>query len=209
MRAKVRRIARKDPLPVLPEAVVVGVDEAGRGALAGPVVTAAVILPRFHRLHECQDSKSLSPQRRCRLAEKIRRQAVLCSCGVAEVYEIDEMNVLQATLLAMSRSLEHFEAQADVAMIDGPHTPLTSLDCYAVIAGDSRVKAISCASILAKVARDDLMCQLHSRYPHYGFARNKGYATAEHRRALKRHGACSLHRKSFSPVRACINAAQH
>lgn len=206
MTAEVKRIARGDPLPSLPDLLLAGVDEAGRGALAGPVAAAAVILPERHRLDECRDSKTLAPLQRRRLARKIKRQALSWAFALANVREIAEKNILQAALLAMSRALRQLGRRPDAALVDGPHAPSVMMDCYAVVAGDARVKAISCASILAKVMRDELMCDLHSAYPQYGFAQNKGYGTARHLHALKQHGACPWHRKDFAPVRECIHS---
>ena len=200
----VRKIARGDPLPCLSDRVSAGVDEAGRGALAGPVAAAAVVLPQRHSLHECRDSKVLSATQRQSLAEKIKRHALFWAFAVAGVNEILHKNILHASWLAMSRALQQINPQPDVALIDGPYAPPTPIDCYAIVAGDARVKAISCASILAKVMRDEMMQKLHLRYPQYDFARNKGYGTAGHLQALRQHGACRWHRKGFAPVRACL-----
>ncbi len=186
------------------EATIAGVDEAGRGPLAGPVVAAAVVLDRRRRIRGLRDSKKLSPDERTRLAAEIRRKAAAFALGYASPAEIDEVNILQATLRAMERAVLRLKIVPDLVRIDGNQLPRFEghprpFLLEPVIDGDEKVKAISAASILAKVCRDRLMRRWHRRYPHYGFDRNKGYATEEHLAALERHGPCPIHRLSFAP----------
>ncbi len=181
-----------------------GVDEAGRGPLAGPVVAAAVILAPGIDIEGLADSKTLSRARRERLAAEIRRDALAWGVACASAAEIDRLNVLQASLLAMRRALARLGVMPALALIDGRHCPRLALPVRAVVDGDARVPSIGAASILAKVYRDHLMLRLDRRYPQYGFARHKGYATASHLRALRRFGACPLHRRSFAPVREVL-----
>ncbi len=184
--------------------LVVGIDEAGRGPLAGPVVAAAVILPEGFSLDGLTDSKRLTPKRREELATAILGQAVSWGLGRAEVTEIDRVNILQATLLAMQRAVAQLRCKPDLALVDGNQAP--SLDCSVrtVVQGDLLEPAISAASILAKVNRDREMTDLSRRYPGYGFETNKGYPTARHLRALADQGASRAHRRSFGPVRAVL-----
>jgi len=179
-----------------------GVDEAGRGPLAGPVVVAAVILDPARRINGLADSKVLAAERREVLAVRIRERAIAWSVVVVDVAEIDRFNILHATLLGMSRALQQLAPKPDLALIDGNHLP-KDLCCTgrAIVDGDATERAISAASILAKVARDRLMCELDAQYPGYGFARHKGYSTPEHFAALQELGPCDLHRRSFAPVR--------
>ncbi len=183
---------------------VAGVDEAGRGPLAGPVYAAAVVLAPGCGL-PLDDSKRLSPDRRRRLFPQIRAQAVGCAIASASAREIDQLGILAATLLAMSRALDGLGSLAEAALIDGRQVPDVSLPCQAVVRGDQTVPAISAASILAKVARDELMVELDGRFPAYGFARHKGYPTRRHIDALMRHGPCPEHRRSFAPVRRAMD----
>lgn len=181
--------------------LLAGVDEAGRGPLAGPVMAAAVILPSDHGIDGLADSKTLSAARRESLDREIRERAVAWALGRAETDEIDAVNILQATLRAMARAVEALSVAAEMAWVDGDHCPELTMPTRAVIGGDRSVPAISAASILAKVARDAEMVALDARFPGYGFAAHKGYGTAEHRAALVRLGPCSIHRMSFAPVR--------
>ena len=188
--------------------IVAGVDEAGRGPLAGPVVAAAVILDRRRRIRGLNDSKKLSPDERVRLAREIRRKAVTFAIAHAAPEEIDRINILQATLRAMERAIQRLRLVPDVVRIDGNQLPRFEgaeqrFLLEPVIGGDASVPAISAASILAKVCRDRLMRRLHRRYPEYGFDRHKGYATAAHLEALAAHGPCAIHRRSFAPCVPC------
>ncbi len=188
------------PLPWHPPGLVAGVDEAGRGPLAGPVVAAAVILDDLHPIAGLADSKKLSPARRERLFDEIRAKA-LCFCiAEASVEEIDRLNILQATLLAMRRAVMGLRLKPVMVLVDGNRLPLLDVPAEAIVKGDARVQSISAASILAKVHRDRWCLQLHERYPQYGFAGHKGYGTAAHLAALREHGACPEHRRSFAPV---------
>jgi ribonuclease HII len=185
--------------------IVAGVDEAGRGPLAGPVVAAAVILAPGDSIDGLADSKRLSARERERLAELIRARALAWAVGSAERVEIDSLNILRATLLAMRRALLALGMRPEHVCIDGTHAPpLADLGCTVetVIGGDARVPVISAASILAKTHRDALMRVLDARYPGYGFGRHKGYGTAAHLEALQRLGPTGEHRRSFAPVRA-------
>jgi len=186
--------------------LVAGVDEAGRGPLAGPVVAAAVILDDQHRIRGLADSKVLNPARREALFDEIRARALCTSIALASVEEIDHLNILQATLLAMRRAVEGLRLTPHRVLVDGNRLPLLKMPAAAVVKGDALVAAISAASILAKVHRDRLCAELESAHPEYGFARHKGYPTAEHLQALQRHGACAAHRRSFGPVRQVIGS---
>jgi ribonuclease HII len=187
--------------------LVAGVDEAGRGPLAGPVVAAAVILDDQRRIRGLADSKVLTPLQRERLNDQIMAKALCCSIGEASVEEIDEYNILGATMLAMKRAVEGLRLKPAKVLVDGNRLPPLDVLAEAVIGGDASVKAISAASIVAKVHRDRLCEQLHVEFPHYGFASHKGYSTPEHLEALLRHGACVHHRRSFSPVAAALARA--
>jgi len=186
--------------------IVAGVDEAGRGPLAGPVVAAAVVLAPGRPIEGLADSKKLSPSRREALARIIREQAAAWALGRAEVEEIDRLNVLQAAMLAMKRAVEALDPRPERVLVDGNRLPELAMPAEAIVGGDARVAAISAASILAKVARDREMIALDARYPGYGFARHKGYGTREHLEALKRLGPSPVHRRSFAPVRELIGA---
>jgi ribonuclease HII len=177
-----------------------GVDEAGRGPLAGPVFAAAVILDPAHRIRGLRDSKMLTPERREVLAIEIRAHAIAWAVASADVAEIDTLNILRATLLAMRRAVEALSVLPLEALVDGNQCPQLSCPVHAIVKGDRDVASISAASILAKTARDALLIELDARYPEYGFAHNKGYGTPEHLAALDRHGPCAIHRRSFAPV---------
>ena len=182
--------------------LMAGVDEAGRGPLAGPVVAAAVILDDLRPIRGLADSKTLTALQRERLHDQILARALCCSIAQASVEEIDQHNILQATMIAMRRAVEGLRLKPAKVLVDGNRLPTLDVLAEAIIKGDARVKAISAASILAKVYRDRLCDQLHTEFPHYGFASHKGYGTPEHMEALERHGACVHHRRSFSPVAA-------
>ncbi|HOW61386.1 MAG TPA: ribonuclease HII [Candidatus Contendobacter sp.] len=185
--------------------LIAGVDEVGRGPLAGPVVAAAVILDPARPIAGLADSKTLSPLRREQLATEIRAKALAWALGRAEVAEIDRLNILQASLLAMQRAIAALSIVPEQALVDGNRCPPLACPCRAIVKGDATVPAISAASILAKVARDAEMGELHERYPRYGFAQHKGYPTAAHRDALRRFGPCPEHRRSFAPVAAALS----
>ncbi len=180
--------------------LVAGVDEAGRGPLAGPVVAAAVILDPARQVRGLRDSKVLSPERREELAVRIRERAIAWATGSADVAEIDRLNILHATMLAMRRAVEALGVVPEEALVDGNRCPALACRTRAIVKGDRDVKAISAASILAKTTRDALLVELDRAYPQYGFAQHKGYGTPEHLAALQRHGPCPLHRRSFAPV---------
>ncbi|VTU35178.1 Ribonuclease HII [Variovorax sp. PBS-H4] len=184
--------------------LVAGVDEAGRGPLAGPVVAAAVILDDQRRIRGLADSKTLTALQRERLNDQILAKALCCSVAQASVEEIEEHNILGATMLAMKRAVEGLRLKPAKVLVDGNRLPRLDVLAEAVVGGDAIVKSISAASILAKVHRDRLCEQLHAEFPHYGFAAHKGYSTPEHLEALLRHGACVHHRRSFSPVAAVL-----
>ena len=183
---------------------ICGVDEAGRGPLAGPVCAAAVILDPAKPIAGLADSKKLSEKQRHLLAHLIREQALAWAVAYAEVAEIDQLNILQATLLAMQRAVLALKIQPVQVLVDGLYCPETGIPSQAIVKGDTSVAAISDASILAKTSRDQLMLQLHSQYPQYDFARHKGYPTAAHLAALRVHGVSEVHRKSFRPVRELL-----
>ncbi len=185
--------------------LICGVDEAGRGPLAGPVYAAAVILDPARPIHGLDDSKKLSEKKRERLALEIREKALAFGISFATVEEIDQINILQATLLAMRRAVEALPLQPTQALIDGNRCPQLAMPSRAIIGGDALEPAISAASILAKTARDAEMLRIHADYPHYALDRHKGYDTAAHRAALEIHGPAYFHRKSFAPVRALLN----
>jgi len=186
--------------------LICGVDEAGRGPIAGPVYAAAVILDPQQPIAGLKDSKLLAPRRRETLAITIRREARAWAVASATVAEIDQLNILQATLLAMRRAVEQLEVVPDEAWIDGDRCPRLACAARAFIGGDRSVPQISAASILAKTARDAEMLRLHGEYPNYGLDRHKGYPTPEHLALLERHGACAIHRRSFAPVRRLLGA---
>jgi ribonuclease HII len=180
--------------------LVAGVDEAGRGPLAGPVVAAAVILDDLNPIKGLADSKKLTAKQREKLFDEIRAKALCCSIAQASVEEIDRINILQATLLAMKRAVEGLRLKPAKVLVDGNRLPVLDMLAEAIVKGDATVPAISAASILAKVTRDRWCAELDAEFPQYGFAGHKGYGTAEHLAALKAHGACPEHRKTFAPV---------
>jgi ribonuclease HII len=183
---------------------VAGVDEAGRGPLAGPVVAAAVILDPRRVIVGVRDSKELSPAQRERIARQVRERALAWAIASASVEEIDRLNILQASLLAMRRALEALSPAPDFALIDGDRLPELRIGARAIVGGDASEPAISCASILAKTHRDALMRQIDAQYPGYGFARHFGYPTPAHRDRLRALGPCPVHRQSFAPVREAM-----
>ena len=193
-------------LPWHPPGLLAGVDEAGRGPLAGPVVAAAVILDDIHPIVGLADSKKLSPARRERLYDEIRARALCCSIAEASVEEIDQLNILQATMLAMRRAVMGLRLKPAMVWVDGNRLPLLDVAAEAIVKGDALVPAISAASILAKVHRDRWCAQVHEEFPQYGFAGHKGYGTAVHMQALREHGACIYHRRSFAPVAQNLRA---
>lgn len=198
-----RKSCRVEPL-VLDWAgpgLVAGVDEAGRGPLAGPVVAAAVVLDELQPIAGLADSKILSPRRREQLYAEIHAKALCVCVAEASVHEIDRLNILQATLLAMRRAVEGLRLTPQRVLVDGDRLPRLSLPAQAIVRGDATVQAIAAASILAKVHRDRLCVRLHQHWPQYGFDAHKGYATAGHLQALQAHGPCAEHRRSFAPVR--------
>ncbi|MFO1317596.1 MAG: ribonuclease HII [Burkholderiales bacterium] len=180
--------------------LIAGIDEAGRGPLAGPVFAAAVILDPARPVPGLRDSKALTAERREALAGEVRAHALAWAIASADVAEIDALNILQATLLAMRRAVEALPVAPAEALVDGNHCPRLACPVHAIVKGDRDVVAISAASILAKTARDALLVELDARYPHYGFAQNKGYGTPGHLAALARHGPCPIHRRTFAPV---------
>ncbi len=190
-----------------PVGLMAGVDEAGRGPLAGPVVAAAVILDDGRRIRGLADSKVLTPLQRERLYDQIMDKALCCSIAQASVDEIDELNIFHATMLAMKRAVEGLRLKPAKVLVDGNALPRIDVLAEAIVGGDAKVKSISAASILAKVHRDRLLAQLHEEFPQYGFASHKGYSTREHLQALKVHGACPHHRKYFNPVAVSLMMA--
>ncbi len=177
-----------------------GVDEAGRGPLAGPVIAAAVILDARNPIQGLADSKKLSARQRERLFDLICARALCCAVGSASVQEIDEINILQATMLAMRRAVLGLRLTPSRVLVDGNRLPVLKMRSEAIVGGDALVPEISAASIVAKVHRDRWCAQLDAQYPDYGFARHKGYGTVQHLAALRRLGACPEHRRSFAPV---------
>jgi len=191
-------------------AIVAGVDESGRGPLAGPVVSAAVVLDDSVALPGLKDSKELTPLLRERLAREIRLRAVAFAIALASAEEIDELNILEASMLAMARAVAKLRIAPTHVRVDGNRVPrfdglARPVEAEAIVRGDALVPAISAASILAKVCRDGLMRRSHRRYSHYGFDRHKGYPTAQHLEALARYGPCPIHRRTFGPVRAALS----
>jgi len=186
----------------MPGLLICGVDEAGRGPLAGPVFAACVVLRDDDAISGLADSKKLSPARREELAVQIRSRAAAWAIASASVEEIDTHNILRASLLAMRRAVEQLAVEPHQVLVDGLHCPQVRFPVRAVVRGDGTIAAISAASILAKTARDAVMLELHARYPDYGFDRHKGYPTPDHLAALRRWGVSPVHRRSFAPVRA-------
>jgi ribonuclease HII len=182
-----------------------GVDEVGRGPLAGPVVAAAVILEEGRMIRGLNDSKLLTAEERERLDRVIRKRAICFSVASASVAEIDTLNILRAALLAMRRAVEGLALQPQIVLVDGNQRPELAMPVRTVVGGDAKVRSISAASIIAKVHRDRLCLQLHDEHPQYGFDSHKGYSTPEHLSALREHGACPHHRRSFAPVRSVLD----
>ncbi len=200
MRSKKFLKAEQAPFVWDTPGLVAGVDEAGRGPLMGPVVAAAVILDDLHPIKGLADSKVLTALRRDKLYDEIRAKALCFSIAQASVEEIDEINILQATMLAMKRAVEGLRLKPAKVLVDGNRIPTLVIVAEAIVGGDALVPAISAASILAKVWRDRWCQEFHLEYPQYGFATHKGYGTAEHLAALREHGACPQHRRTFRPV---------
>lgn len=188
--------------------LIAGVDEAGRGPLAGPVVAAAVILDDLKPIKGLADSKQLTARRREKLYDEIRAKALCCSIAQASVEEIDRLNILNATMLAMQRAVQGLRLKPAKVLVDGNRLPPLDVLAEAIVSGDALVPAISAASILAKVTRDRLLDELDQRHPAYGFARHKGYGTAQHLQALMAHGPLPEHRRSFAPVARAAAASQ-
>lgn len=187
--------------------IICGVDEAGRGPLAGAVYAAAVILDPHQPLTGLRDSKKLSEARRDQLAPQIKQTALAWCVAQASVQEIDQLNILQATMLAMQRAVEGLKLRPELVLVDGNRCPVMSITARAIIKGDDKVEAISAASILAKTARDADLMALHETYPEYAFDRHKGYPTALHLARLREHGVSPVHRLTFAPVRALLTMA--
>jgi ribonuclease HII len=183
---------------------IAGLDEVGRGPLAGPVVAASVILPEDCDYHRFVDSKALHANDRSRLYEDLRQNGALVSIGVVSESEIDRLNILQASLLAMKKAVLALVSQPDFLLVDGKFPVPMPLPQQTLVKGESKSASIAAASIAAKVERDKLMDDYHRQYPEYSFDRNKGYPTAEHRKAIKKHGPCDIHRRSFKCVREYI-----
>ena len=200
MRSKKSLLTEQTALVWDAPGLIAGVDEAGRGPLAGPVVAAAVILDDLHPIPGLADSKKLTALKRERLFDQIRAKALCCSIAEATVEEIDALNILQATLLAMQRAVNGLRLKPNKVLVDGNQLPVLDVLAEAIVKGDSKVQAISAASILAKVHRDRLCLAMHAQYPEYSFHLHKGYGTAVHLAALQEFGASPWHRKSFSPV---------
>lgn len=190
---------------IIPKGLVCGIDEAGRGPLAGTVVAAAVILDPQRPIAGLNDSKKLSEKKRDALAVLIRERAVAWAVASASVEEIDRLNILHATMLAMQRAVAGLAVRPTGAMVDGNRSPKLDIPCEAVIKGDGKIASIAAASILAKTVRDAEMLCLHAQYPMYGFDRHMGYPTAAHFQALEEHGASPVHRRSFGPVAAQLS----
>ena len=193
------------PELIVPAGLVCGIDEAGRGPLAGPVVAAAVILDPARPIVGLNDSKKLSETKRAMLAVTIRERAVAWCVAEASVEEIDRLNILQATLLAMQRAVAGLAVRPKSALVDGNRCPRLEIPVEAVVKGDGKIASIAAASILAKTVRDAGMLALHTQYPQYGFDRHMGYPTAAHFKALQEHGASPVHRRSFGPVAAQLS----
>ena len=185
--------------------LIAGVDEVGRGPLAGPVIASAVILDEAYPIAGLADSKTLSEKRREALAIQIRQHAIAFALGRADVEEIDEINILQASLLAMQRAVEQLPIAPHHVLVDGKYCPQITCTAEAIIQGDKTVPAISAASIIAKIARDQEMREMDRLYPGYGFAAHKGYPTRAHQEALQRLGVTPIHRRTFAPVRKILN----
>ena len=182
--------------------IIAGVDEAGRGPLAGPVVSAAVILDPNYKLVGLNDSKKLSVIKRKTLSDEIKAHSKAWSVGIATVEEIDDLNILGATLLSMKRAIKDLSGVPEKVIVDGQFTPEIDVPCEAIIQGDATEESIMAASIIAKVERDNLMNSIHKEFPMYGFDSNKGYCTKAHVENLNKYGPCIYHRKSFEPVKS-------
>jgi ribonuclease HII len=188
--------------------IIAGVDEAGRGPLAGPVVAAAVILDPKNPIEGLADSKKLSESQRNRLSVLIKQHVLSYSIAEASVTEIDQLNILQATLLAMQRAVNGLSLQPDQVLVDGNRLPKLTIPALAIVKGDSKVNAISAASILAKVARDAIMVAYHEQYPEYAFHIHKGYGTKQHLAEIEKFGCLEIHRRSFNPVKTILSEAK-
>lgn len=193
-----------DDLPYSLEEIICGVDEAGRGPLAGPVYAAAVILHRERPIAGLRDSKKLTEAKRDELAPLIREHCVAWAVAKASEAEIDRLNILQASMLAMKRAVYQLSTIPTLALIDGNKCPVMKIQTIAIVDGDNKIESISAASILAKTARDEALLKLHKKYPQYGFDQHKGYGTALHLERLREHGPSPVHRRSFAPVRELI-----
>ena len=204
MPSKKSFLAEQSALHFPVSGLTAGVDEAGRGPLAGPVVAAAVILDDLNPIQGLNDSKKLTVKCREALFDEIRARALCCAIAEASVQEIDELNILQATLLAMKRAVEALRLPPKLVLVDGNRLPTLSIRAEAIVQGDALVPAISAASILAKVHRDRMCEEMHRQYPDYGFDAHKGYPTAAHLAAIGVHGVLSEHRRSFKPVRLML-----
>ncbi len=191
-------------MDVAKERLIAGVDEAGRGPLAGPVIAAAVILDPKRPISGLADSKTLTATQREHLFQAIRERALAWSAGRATVQEIDHINILQATLLAMQRAVKRLRLAPQLVLVDGNQCPALTYPAQTIIKGDESEPAISAASIVAKVLRDRIMRMLDRKYPGYGFAQHKGYSTVLHIQALQKQGPCRIHRRSFAPVAECL-----
>ena len=207
MRSKKSSLPEQVSLPWHPPGLVAGVDEAGRGPLVGPVVAAAVILDDLRPIAGLADSKKLTEARREKLFDEIRAKALCCSIAEASVEEIGQLNILQATMLAMRRAVQGLRLKPVMVLVDGNRIPTLDIPAEAIVKGDALVQSISAASILAKVHRDRWCRQVHEQYPQYGFAGHKGYGTAAHMAALQAHGASIYHRRSFAPVAKVLASA--
>ena len=197
---------QEEPELLVPDGRIAGVDEAGRGPLAGPVIAGAVILDPDNPVSGLRDSKSLTAARRDALYDEIRDRALAWAVGRAEVEEIDRINILQASLQAMQRAVAGLWPAPEYALVDGNRCPELSCPARAIVRGDSRIPAISAASIMAKVTRDREMIELDARYPGYGLAQHKGYPSKRHLEALQRLGVLPVHRRSYAPVRRILDA---
>lgn len=198
-------IARCQKIPDYSRLLVAGVDEAGRGCLAGPVTAAAVVFKPRADTRDYVDSKQVKPERREALAAQIRGAALAWALAHREPGDIDRENILVATMQAMSRAIETLHTPPELVLVDGNRAPDCRAPVWTIVGGDARDRLVGAASILAKCARDAVMRAWHRRFPEYGFASHKGYATALHRRMLAKHGPCSIHRMSFAPCRACAS----
>ena len=188
------------------DSIIAGVDEVGRGPLAGPVVAAAVILSPDHCIEGLNDSKKLTDKKRRMILPIIMEQAEAVAIGYCNAQKVDELNIHHATLEAMRQAIMQLEIEPDMVYVDGKFCPETPYSCEAVIKGDSKVPAIAAASIVAKVFRDQLMLEMDEKYPHYGFAGHKGYPSKLHLEKLQLHGICPIHRRSYGPVRQLVEA---